>query len=59
MFANKYICTKSYYKEYYKYSYFKKPIMIILNTILIISFVINVLNVIFPQLSNAESYTPK
>lgn len=59
MFANKYICTKSYYKEYYKYSYFKKPIMIILNTILIISFVINVLNVIFPRLSNADSYTPK
>ncbi len=59
MFENKYICTKSYYKEYYKYSYFKKPIMIILNTILIISFVINVLNVIFPRLSNADSYTPK
>lgn len=57
MFENSYICTKKFYKEYYRGIYFKKPIMIILNIILIISFVINVLSIIFPQLSNIDIHT--
>lgn len=55
-FENQYICLKDYYKEYYKYSYFKKPIIIILNTILIICFATNVLCMIFPQLGKTDSY---
>lgn len=57
MFENSYICTKKFYKEYYRGIYFKKPIIIILNIILIISFVINVLSIIFPQLSNIDIHT--
>lgn len=56
MFENSYICTKKFYKEYYRGIYFKKPIMIILNIILIISFVINMLSIIFPQLSSIDNY---
>ena len=57
MFENKYTCTKNYYKEYYKYSYFKKPIMIILNILLSINFIINLFFIIFPQLSNIDIHT--
>lgn len=56
-FENQFICSKNYYKEYYKYSYFKKPIIIILNIILSICFVTNLLCIIFPKLSKTDSYT--
>ncbi len=57
LFENQFICSKDYYKEYYKYSYFKKPIMLVLNIILCICFTINVLFMIFPKLSNTNIYT--
>lgn len=49
-FENKFICTKDYYTEYYKYIYFKKPLIIIINLILCIGLLINVLSIIFPDL---------
>ncbi len=57
IFENQFVCSKDYYKEYYKYSYLKKPIIIILNIILMICFATNVLLMIFPQLSNTDIYT--
>ena len=55
IFENKYMCTKDYYKEYYKNFYFKKPSMIIINVILSISFVINMLCIIFPKLNGFDT----
>ena len=57
MFENEYICTKKYYKEYYIYSYLKKPIIIILNILLSINFITNLFFIIFPQLSNIDINT--
>ena len=50
IFENQFICTKDYYKEYYKYICFKKPIMITINIILSISFIVSILSMIFPKI---------
>lgn len=49
-FENQYTCTKEYYKEYYRYTYFRKPIIVIINIILSISFVIGILSIMFPNI---------
>lgn len=50
IFENQFICTKDYYKEYYKYICFKKTIMVIINIILSINFIVSILSIIFPKL---------
>lgn len=50
IFENQFICTKDYYKEYYKYICFKRPIMLTINIILSISLIVNILSMIFPKL---------
>lgn len=57
LFENQYIRTKDYYKEYYGGIYLKKPIIIILNIILSISFITNLLLIVFPKLSTQDSRT--
>lgn len=57
IFENQFICTKDYYKEYYKYICFKKPIMLIINIILSISFIVSILSMIFPRLVALDATT--
>lgn len=56
-FENQFICSKDYYKEYYKYTYFKKPIILALNIIICICLAVNVLCMIFPKLGIIDNYT--
>lgn len=57
LFENQYICTKNYYKEYYVGIYLKKPIIVIFNIILSISFITNLLLMLFPKLGMQDSNT--
>lgn len=50
IFKNQFIYTKDYYKEYYKYICFKKPIVFVIDIIFSISFIISILSMIFPKL---------
>jgi len=59
IFENQFICTKDYYKEYYKYIYFKKPIILIINIILSINFIVSILSMIFPKLVVLDANTAK
>lgn len=51
IFENKYICTKEYYKEYYRNINFENPIAIIIYIILGIGCIIGILSIIFPYLN--------
>lgn len=57
LFENQFIRTKDYYKEYYRGIYLKKPIILIFNIILSISFITNLLLMIFPKLGTQNSNT--
>lgn len=57
LFENQFIYTKDYYREFYKGIYLKKTIVIILNIILCISFITNLLLMIFPKLGTQDSNT--
>ena len=50
IFENKFICTKDYYSEYYKYICFKRPLILIIDIIFGIAFIIGILSIIFPKL---------
>lgn len=59
IFENQFICTKDYYKEFYKYNCFKRPIIITINIILSISFLVSILSMIFPKLIVLDANTAK
>lgn len=59
IFENQFICTKDYYKEFYKYICFKRPIMITINIILSINFIVSILSMIFPELIVLDANTAK
>lgn len=52
IFENQFTYTREYYDEYYKYICFRRPIMLIINTILSINFIVSVLSIIFPKLNS-------
>lgn len=55
IFENQFIYTKEYYKEYYQYTCFKRPIMLAINIILSINFIISLLSIMFPQLNALDA----
>lgn len=57
IFLNQFICTKDYYKEYYEYIYFKKPVMVIITIILSINFIISLLSIVFPKWNLLDTIT--
>lgn len=57
IFKNQFIYTKDYYKEYYKYICFKKPVILIIDIIFGISFIISILSMIFPNLVVLDTNT--
>lgn len=59
IFENQFICTKDYYKEFYKYICFKRPIIITINIILSISFIVSILSMIFPEFIVLDANTAK
>jgi hypothetical protein len=50
IFANQFTYTKEYYKKYYQYTCFKRPIMLTMNVRLSINFIVSLLSIMFPQL---------
>ena len=48
IFENQFIHTKKYYSEYYKYTYLKRPLILVINIILSITLIITILSIIFP-----------
>ncbi len=50
IFKNKFMYTKDYYNEYYKYICFKRPCMLVVEIIFIVNFIISILSMIFPKL---------
>lgn len=56
-FENQFTITKEYYKEFYRYICFKKPIMLSVNIILMINFVLSLTSIIFPKLNIIDNYT--
>ncbi len=56
-FENQFICTKDYYREYYRYMCFKKPIIIVFDVILTICFIVSILSIMFPNLGVLDNNT--
>lgn len=55
IFENQFTYTKEYYKEYYQYICFKRPIMLAINIILSINFIVSILSIMFPQLNALDT----
>lgn len=54
LFENHYTHTKQYYKEFYAYFFFKRPLFVIINVILVLYFLCGILSLIFPYYVGSE-----